>query len=282
MYRNGCRNIKNYNIGDSIMRKNKMFRALTAVVLIAIAVTGCGVNNNEENNMEVPNIPDVEYPSKIETPSVQFDSAEEFEAYIDVVSSVSEENGFDPEKEFDDITQEMLDAVPDLETITEEEFASLDTNQFRAFIAKYSPEYRAVYGIESNKQMTDEDWLSLKYLVNYRLFGTLWFDVPLEDDEYVITEDEKQKAINDAKMEVYNVTDEDIDNIILLISEATNDELVSLIKEVFIDQGYEINNLENMTDAEIEIFKEQLLKGLEELKSNNSVTKNIEEESLSE
>lgn len=263
------------------MRDKKMFRNITAVALIAIAVSGCGINNVEEQSLN--NESDT---SGVEEQSVKFNSADEFEAYIDgniSMTDSSEEVTFNPENEFLDLSEELMESVPDIDTITEEEFAAMDTDQFRAFIATYSPEFRSVYGIESDKIMTDEDWLSLKHLVNYRLFGTLWFDLPNEEfEESVLTEEEQISAIEQAKLEVYDVTNEDIDNIITLINESSYEDLILLIKEIFSEQGYNTDGLDSMNADEILVFREQLIEALNKLKTDETPGNIKQTESYSE
>ena len=51
------------------------------------------------------------------------------------------------------------------------EFEKLTTPEVKEMIETYLPNYREVYGIDKDREMSEEDWLQLKDLMYYQLYG---------------------------------------------------------------------------------------------------------------
>lgn len=242
------------------MRNCKKFHnfAAVAILILLTAVIGCGKNieNQTESTTSTKN---EEYSTEVLDRTVKENSEN---------GSIAEapESTFDPAHEFDDISGELLSAVPDLDSLTKKQLEEMTMDEFRAFIKIHCPNYRTVFGIYSDREMTESDWDSLKHLVNYNLFGSLWFDVEAEEKDNSLTEEEQMAILEEAKLEAYGITKEDIDVIILEIDNFTNEDLVAFFEEVFKEQGYDTSVLLSLTEEEIEEFKVNLKTELEKMK----------------
>ena len=64
-----------------------------------------------------------------------------------------------------------LTNCPDPYHMSKEEFDNLSISDIRKIAAVYITNYRQTYKIDSNKEMTDSDWESIKSIMRYQLFG---------------------------------------------------------------------------------------------------------------
>ncbi len=85
-----------------------------------------------------------------------------------------------PEADFKGITDEMMEAVPDIKTLTEEQFFAFELDEFRAFVKKYAPNFRSSYSV-THDYFSPSDWSSLRYVMAYQLFGTTGFSGEMAD-----------------------------------------------------------------------------------------------------
>lgn len=238
------------------MVNTKVFRSLTAVVVLitAIAVTGCGTRNEKIKDAQI---------KEEASPSAVLDRGT-------ISENSTEEYVFDPEHEFDDLTEEMLDVVPEVEDLTQDELFEMSVDEFRAFISVRSPDYRTVYGV-GDKEMTDEDWESLRCLISYRLFGELW------PATYVETEiqDGEEESVSENSLSyeenLYEeeVTDEEIDEIREYLETLSDDDFISIIEGVYQENYGEPLGLADFTEEEFLQFRNEIMAGLQEEKENN-------------
>lgn len=243
----------------------KAFHTVAAVVVLctAIAVSGCGTKENDqvkEENMEV-----------IEETAV-------LDRTLKNGNSVSgNEIKSDPEHEFDDLTEEQINAAPDVDSITEDQLANMTTDEFRAFIAKNSPDYRNNFAITEDKIMEDSDWLSLRYLVNYQLFGHLWFQIDDEQEESSqMTEEEQAELILEEQTDVSDVSKEEFEEIEALVGGLTDEEFISFLNEIYEESGYEPLELESLSEEELKQFRNDIMDGIEELKKDAKSSEELE------
>lgn len=87
--------------------------------------------------------------------------------HIDTHADVQEEIPI----EFAELSNEQIAGVPPLEEVTQEILYNMTLDEFKALIYVYCPNYKEIYGVES--EMTDELWESLRYVISYQLYGTV-------------------------------------------------------------------------------------------------------------
>lgn len=242
------------------MRNLKTFcksKAAVVMMLLTIAVVGCGKEEGIEKK--------------------EMTSTTEFEEAVEELSVVEEveENLID--SEFGDIPQEILDSVIDIEEITEEHLRDMTIDEFKAFIKKYSPNYRTVYNIPSDKVMEDKDWETLKMLVNYNLFGKLWLKEESVSENSVSNnsiekeiDKEKELFFEAVEWKESGLTIEDIEEMILLVNDTDVEELKETLLGIFIENDYEEEELSEMDKEKLEELKENLLAYLITLRENYS------------
>lgn len=241
------------------MANAKAFRNLTAVVVLvtAIAVTGCGTKDEETKKTQI----------KEETSS---------SAVLErntVSGNTSETYVFDPEHEFDDLTEEMLNSVPEVEDLTQDELFKMSVDEFRAFISVRSPDYRNVYGV-GDKEMTDEDWESLRCLISYRLFGELWPSTYVETEaqdgeEESVSENSLFYEENEYYLDEEEVTDEEIDEIKEYLETLSDEDFISIIEGIYQENYGEPLGLSDFTEEELLEFRNEISVGLQEEKESN-------------
>ena len=238
------------------MLNAKTFHTVAAMVVLStvIAVSGCGTKKEiqvkEENNF-------------VEETAV-------LDRTLKNKNSVSGNNLVsDPEHEFDDLTEEQINAAPDVDSITESQLANMTTDEFRAFIAKNSPNYRENFVIAEDKIMEDSDWLSLRYLVNYQLFGHLWFQIEEEsEDSSQMSEEEQAELVLKEQTDVSDISKEEFEEIATLVNSLTDEEFISFLNEIYEESGYESLGLEYLTKEELKQFRSDIMSGIEELKKD--------------
>ncbi len=70
---------------------------------------------------------------------------------------------------------------------SQEEFEKLTAAEVKEMVETYLPNYRNVYQIEEDRVMTDDDWLNLKDLMYYQLYGVFLYSeeaVALSDVDF--------------------------------------------------------------------------------------------------
>ena len=181
-----------------------------------------------------------------------------------------ENEEFSIEHEFDDLSEEILNNVPNLDTLTQEQLRDMTIDEFRAFIKVYCPDFRNVYSITSNGEMSKEDWETLKRLVNYNLFNELWFESEDSISSNSVSENEvienESAFIKAVEWSESGYTVEEIEEMILIISESENEVLKSLLLEVFKENDFDMENLENIDEESLEFLKTEMLNYLINIK----------------
>lgn len=217
-------------------------RSITAMVVIsaAIAVSGCGDQRSKEiNTTDILNTVD---------DSGNLNVLNKEKASKSKANSATTDTG----DEFADLSEELLNSVPDIEKMSQDDLFAMSIDEFRAFIATYSPKYRAVYKIKNDTVMTDEDWESLRHLVSYNMFGSLWYRPPVSVSDNTMTE------------AVYEITEEDtemieeLDEVIEQITYSSTEEFIGFLAILLEDEDT-ADDLTDLTDEEITLLKEEIL-----------------------
>lgn len=140
-------------------------------------------------------------------------------------------------EEFADLTQEQLDAVPELETITQQQLYEMSNAEFRALIYKYCPNYKEIYGITS--EMTEDKWNSFRMVVSYQLFGKISYTPTYEelDDDVVARGYVKSLLESLENLNVsYNYFDDleadDCSQLASSFEDASDEELVYCLEQI--------------------------------------------------
>lgn len=196
--------------------------------------------------------------------------------------SVDQNAPFDPDHEFDDITEAQLAAVPKLDdNLTEEQFLALDTNQFRAFVKKYVPKYRTVYNVESNKVFTEDDWNSLKALMCYRLFGDLKYTntVSGNDSSTETTESDSSTEIDVLSIADLGLTKEEINDLEETFKTTSDDGMKEIMHYLFTPNDTSKtedtavkDEISNLSSEEIESCRKELIQECEDAKAKLETT----------
>lgn len=250
------------------MRILKKTRILAAMLVFAsIAVIGCGTKNEQA-----------------------------LETDIEVEQSVSENSlEVEEENEFSDLSQELIDNVPkeeDYESFTQKDLFSMSKDEFRAFIYVYCPNYRDVFNISKDKVMEDTDWESLRSLVSYQFFGSLWDVSNVKDnyelakkiaDKYTMTDEEKEKimdkfvnpsdnadASNEDEDDASEITPEEeiqeLEYFEKIIQYATPEEILELVYYSVLEETEEELDFSNITEEEVEELRNGILDEINDVK----------------
>lgn len=175
--------------------------------------------------------------------------------------------GSDPGHEFDDLTEEMLAAVPDIETMTQEDLFAMSIDEFRAFVAAYCPDYREYYGVREDMVMTDDDWQSLRSLMSYNMFGKMWYQSGTDAGDRQLAGEDVEDSMYEIAYPDDEVSSEDMEEMIAAIESMTDTEFRELIISVLDGDGETVSRVEEMAGEDISPFKEKVLFYLrEELK----------------
>ncbi len=70
------------------------------------------------------------------------------------------------------ITTEIDPSVPNITEMTKAEILSLSADEIKQSVENYLPNYRTIYKIDENREMTDKDWKSLATIICIQLYGS--------------------------------------------------------------------------------------------------------------
>lgn len=110
--------------------------------------------------------------------------------------------------------------------ITKEELLSFDWQQSKEFIETNIPNYREVFIIDADKELTEDDWIALRNILSISLFKSAVLETPEEEPPISNGEDEITEIIAnnydgvapEIKKEIQNymeygfITKQDVDN----------------------------------------------------------------------
>jgi len=230
------------------MVKTWVFHIQAAVVLslITIAVMGCGVENKEELKEEAI-----------------------------ILHEEKESVSSNTVNEFSDLSQELIEQARDPNKLTQEELANMSVDELRAMIHVYAPNYRSSFQIDPDKVMEEKDWESLRHLINYSLFGTLWFESQEVDFEEVQWgEINLSKELSILQANESHFLAKDLDPLIEEFSNATDQEFIAKLEQLFLEAGMEEDLLSSLPKEELTEFRLELIEALQAITtvSGNSVS----------
>lgn len=203
--------------------------------------------------------------------------------------------------EFLDVDKSVYDTLPTINTITIDELYGFSIDQLRAFISLYAPNYREMYIIDEETEMTEEKWDLLRSVIGYDLFGTIRnpnvSDIEYEEDVY-----EKLQENALVKAQDYASDEEQLSNHEFVeqleaeknsIQEMSRDDFVAYVNDLFEQTGYvnddgsaiDLNNMDNET---LEEMKASMIKDIEdeisslsgELEEDGSIQKQVADSNI--
>lgn len=178
-----------------------------------------------------------------------------------------------PSKEQIEVTDTQLqtdvqtvpeEKAPDIETITREEFRKLSPHDIQLIAEQYIGDYKAVYGISKNHEMTDADWATIGGFMEYQLFGKLSEDDPVYKQKQLEREKDRIMASisgNDASYMIMN------EEYIMSLSE---EEFLSWFKEASQYYGIELTDEELSsfnTKEKINALRDNLIQNIKEARN---------------
>jgi len=216
------------------MSKHALCVIATAAVLSA-AVFGCGSAEQTKTPAEVVN------------------PSQEIEKEEPVLPAITLE---DNQKFAADVSEEFADLADENGVITAlrvyemdaEEIAKISDNEARAICAVYIDDYRKTYGINSEYEMTSNDWDTLKVFMAYQITGEL----PKESGD--VSDNETFSKISNEEVRA-------------AVNEATTDEFREFVEGIAEDSGDDDlkDGIQTMSDEEIEELRIAYMEWLEAL-----------------
>ena len=73
----------------------------------------------------------------------------------------------------EEITVSVTTSLKSPVDMTKEELLALTPAEIKEMVETYLPNYRDIYGIDENTEMTDESWMQLRDLIYYQLYGEI-------------------------------------------------------------------------------------------------------------
>ena len=208
-------------------------RLIAVVVATALSLSGCG---------------------KSELANTYEESVSDNQVVQEVQESVQDES---IPSEFAELSKEILENVPPLEDVTQEQLYDMSLDEFKALIYTYCPNYREVYQI--NGDMTDELWESLRYVVSYQLYGTVTYSPSIDE---VSDEDLAKAQITTMITDLdnlgvsYRSLDEletdDLQMLALSFKNASSDDVKKCLAE------YADVDVSSISEEDVEVFREAM------------------------
>lgn len=147
--------------------------------------------------------------------------------------------------------------------MTKEELKTLTPAEIKEMIETYLPDYRAVYGIDADRVMEDNDWMQLRDLIYYQLYGEI-IDTPLEEAKAAIDFSQPDKIVGhdgsylDPNWIYYAPTKEYFDTLSYY-------EFAQYMNNLLIYSGYELTEGEDFTKMDDDSLKQIKEKTIEEM-----------------
>lgn len=154
--------------------------------------------------------------------------------------------------DFEDLTQEEIDAAPLLEDLTKKELATADIKTIKTICAKnLGSDFRSFFSIDATTDLKDEDWENIRGLLYFQLFQTFIYVDEDGNEHLLINTDNEKQQLDQAKQQK-EAFEKEKEEIRTNIEEMTKEEFVGFLCESTADDL-------KLNDEEKEQYKETLL-----------------------
>lgn len=153
------------------------------------------------------------------------------------------------EDEIEVISVNINEDIPNITELSKSKILAMNASEVKESVETYLPNYRTIYKINSNKVMTDEDWLSLRDIICIQFYGNATIDTVSSSN-------------SDENAKYYNPDKESINK----MSSAEFASYMNGLYTYMYGKDYLKNNNINFTqydDAKINILKQDFLNSLD-------------------
>ena len=81
------------------------------------------------------------------------------------------------------ITTEIDSSVPNITEMSKIEILAMSAEDVQKSVETYLPNYRTIYKIDENKEMSNQDWLNLASIICLQLYGSTTVESEVSADE---------------------------------------------------------------------------------------------------